>query len=47
MKLLILNTYYHESLCWIYVQHPGLEQQPYKGQAEMQVETLFEVVDRK
>jgi len=30
MKFLILNTDYPEFLRWLYVQHPGLENQPYE-----------------
>ena len=47
MKFLILNTDYPEFMRWLYAQHPGLEKQPEEEQTEMQIETLFEVADRK
>lgn len=45
MKFLILNTDYPEFLHWLYVQHPGLEQQPYEEQMRVRVESLFGVAD--
>ena len=45
MKFLILNTDYSDFLDWLYVQHPGLENQSYEEQMRVRVESLFGVAD--
>jgi len=45
MRFLILNTDYPEFLCWLYAQHPGLENHPYEEQMRVRVESLFGVAD--
>lgn len=45
MRFLILNTNYPEFQHWLYAQHPGLEQQPYKEQMRVRMESLFGVAD--
>ncbi|OGQ92975.1 MAG: hypothetical protein A2253_08340 [Deltaproteobacteria bacterium RIFOXYA2_FULL_55_11] len=44
-RLLILNTDYPEFLCWLYAQHPGLENEPYDEQMRSRNESLFGVAD--
>ena len=45
MRFLILNTDYHEFLCWLYAQHPVLEKQSYEEQMRVRNESLFGVAD--
>jgi hypothetical protein len=45
MRILILNTDYPEFLSWLYAQHPGLENQPYKEQMQVRNESLFGTAD--
>lgn len=45
MRFLILNTDYPEFLRRLYIQHPGLEQQPYEQQMRVRIESLFAVAD--
>lgn len=45
MRFLVLNTDYPEFLNWLYVQHPGLEKQPYQEQIKVRAESLFGQAD--
>jgi len=45
MRFLILNSDYPRFLCWLYTEHPGLENQPYEEQMQTRVESLFGVAD--
>jgi len=45
MRFLIVNTDYPEFLGWLYTQHPGLENQPYKEQMWVRNQSLFGVAD--
>ena len=44
-RILILNTDYPEYLDWLYVRHPGLEEQPYDEQMGLRSESMFSVAD--
>jgi hypothetical protein len=45
MRFLIINGSYDEFLQWFYVQHPGLERQPYEEQMRMRVRGLHGLAD--
>lgn len=45
MKFLILNTDYPEFLCWLYAQHPGLEEECYAQQLRIRNESLYGMAD--
>ena len=45
MRFLVLNTDNPEFLNWLYVQHPGLEKQPYQEQIKVRAESLFGQAD--